>query len=481
MKINLNNSGKPLMPALAVIGIYLVLASVWMPGLAPRLYDDARYVELGMLAVAMVQLCHPAVANSLIAGWNSLTSSSRILILLFVSGGTASAVLSRAMNLGLLEVALMSQLILLTGLVAGVVRQDRAQAEAVLGISIFAGAALCGLKFWVMYIQYAFEGKAFYWISPFLDFANVRFFSQYQAYTLFLVVLPMFMVQAGKGWRLLFFLVAANFWALHWMVGTRAAWLGFFVALVAVLAFLPRGRLAWLRWHAAAMLAGGLVYYSFSTFVDTQADMAPVPGVTSIVQRDERSINERIALARIALDAVRSHPLLGVGPGQFGLQPYPVNAAHPHNVPLQLLSEYGLIAGTAGIWLGILLCVFAVKTLRMPASGAADPVGATIVAALLTGLTDSLFSGNLIMPQSQVLCCVLAGWIAGRSLPARHAWYTAGHVYRAQRLAIVSAGLFAVAITTILALDYLPLARELPVWLPRWNPHFWQYGRFSNW
>jgi O-antigen ligase len=401
--------------------------------------------------------------------------------LIFVLGGAVSALISGARNLGILEVALMSQLILLSGFVAGIVRQDREHAESVLRISVFAGAALCGLKFWVTYIQYAVEGKAFSWVSPFLEFANVRFFSQYQAYTLFLVVLPMSMVQFGKGWRLLFFLVAANFWALHWMVGTRAAWLGFFVALAVVLAFMPAGRLAWLRWHAAAMLAGGLVYLAFSTFIDARGDTAPVPGMTSIVQRNDDSINERLVLARIAVGAVKNHPLFGVGPGQFGRQPYPVNAAHPHNVPLQLLSEYGLVAGAAGVWLLILLGVFAVKTLRISPPGAGDAVGVTIVAALLMGLTDSLFSGNLTMPQSQVLCCVLAGWIAGRSIPASRPFYTAGRPYRTQKLAIVAAALIAVTITTVLGLEYLPLARDLPVWLPRWNPHFWQYGRFSSW
>lgn len=474
-------NAKPLLLAVAAVGIYLVLAPVWTPGVAPRLYDDARYLELGMLAVVMVQLCRPAVANSIVSAWDSLSNSARILILLFVLGGTASALVSSALNLGLLEVALMSQLILLTGLVVGFVRQERDQADVVFGVCILAGAMLCGLKFWVTYIQYAYEGKGFSWIAPFLEFANVRFFSQYQAYTLFLVVLPIFMLKAGRGSRILFFLVAANFWALHWMVGTRAAWVGYFVALTTVLTFMPAGRLAWLRWQVALLLAGGIIHFSFSTLIDLQAVTAPVPGMASMVERDEGSINERMALARVARDAIEKHPLTGLGPGQFGLQPYPVNAAHPHNVPLQFLAEYGLIAGTAGIWLAGLCCVFAVKSLRQAPSRATDRVGATIVAALLMGLTDSLFSGNLIMPQSQILCFVLAGWVAGRSLPAARPVYIAAPVYRLKRLAVVAAGLSAAGITTVLALEYLPLARDLPIWLPRWNPHFWQYGRFYNW
>src|SRR4026208_2625974 len=109
-----------------------------------------------MLAVAMIQSCRPAVADLIVAAWNSLSNASRILILLFLLGGTASALVSGALNLGLLEVALMSQLILLTGLVVGFVRQERDQADLVFGVCIFAGAMLCGLKFWVTYIPYAY-------------------------------------------------------------------------------------------------------------------------------------------------------------------------------------------------------------------------------------------------------------------------------------------------------------------------------------
>lgn len=476
------NDGRPLFTS-ALVGIccYLILAAVWMPGLAPRLYDDARYVELGMLAFVMLQLCRHAIADALTGAWLSMSVSFRFLVPVLLAGGAIAAVVSRAVNLGLLEIALTAQLIILFGVVACAVREGRVQAETALAVSVFAGAALCGLKFWVIYILYAFEGKAFPWVSPFLEFANVRFFSQYQAYALFLTVIPMFIPNISRGWRLLFFVVAANFWALHWMVGTRAAWLGLFVAVALVPGFLPKGKLTWLWWHAAAILAGAIIYLVFSHFVYVLSDTAPVPGVDSIFERGPGSIGERIALARTALHFVQEHPLLGVGPGQFGLQPYSMNAAHPHNVPLQLLAEYGLIAGTAGIWLGALLSIFAIRTLREQASGATDAIGASLVAALLMGMTDSLFSGNLIMPQSQVLFCVIAGWIVGRSLPAETALYAEAGAYRMHRFAIVSTGLVAVAITMILALEYLPLARDLPVWLPRWNPHFWQYGRFYNW
>jgi O-antigen ligase len=462
--------------------LYLTLASVWMPGIATRLYDEARYVELGMLALLVVQLLRPAISETLTRSWGRLPPLHRYLIGILLVGGTLSVLVSPFIKLGLLEIGLVTQLILLFGFVVCAVREERARAEAVLAISITAGVALCSLKFWVVYILYAFEGKTFSWVAPFLEFANVRFFSQFQAYTLFSAVIPLFLSGTRKIWRPFLFLIAANAWALQWMVGTRAVWMGVLVALVVVPIMLKRDRLSWLRWHVAVFLAGLAIYVAFTYVVSVHPDVtAPSPTVNSIVRQDQNSTEERAVLVQLALKSIREHPVLGIGPGQFGLQSYGPGAAHPHNTPLQLLSEYGVIAGSAGIGLGLLLIAFALRTLRSSFSGAADPVGVTLVAALLMGTTDAMFSGNLIMPQSQVLFFVVAGWIVGRT-PVPEATTGIETVsYRIPRFVLVSVGLLAVGVTTILALEYLPLAQDIPAWLTPWNPHFWQYGRFNTW
>ncbi|HEX9451113.1 MAG TPA: hypothetical protein VF934_06840, partial [Burkholderiales bacterium] len=133
-----------------------------------------------------------------------------------------------------------------------------------------------------------------------------------------------------------------------------------------------------------------------------------------------------------------------------------------------------------GIALVLMLTVHAVKTLRT-VSSQSSVLDVSLVAALTMGLTDSLFSGNLIMPHSQMLFGVLAGWILGRTVPAPSGVYEKAPGFKRLRITIVSTAILAVAITTILGLEYLPLARDIPVWRLTWNPHFWQYGRFSAW
>ena len=127
-----------------------------------------------------------------------------------------------------------------------------------------------------------------------------------------------------------------------------------------------------------------------------------------------------------------------------------------------------------------MLAVYAVRNLSK-APGQSTVLDVSLVAALTMGLTDSLFSGNLIMPHSQMLFGVLAGWIIGRTVRAPSGLYKEASGFKTLRFTIVSIAILAVAITTILGLEYLPLARGIPVWLLTWNPHFWQYGRFSAW
>ncbi|MEO8166294.1 MAG: O-antigen ligase family protein, partial [Betaproteobacteria bacterium] len=421
---------------LAIIGLYLILAPVWAPGFAPRLYDDARYFQLAVLALLFLCLVIPNIRLAVTLAWLSLHKYARILLVVLLAGGTLSVAASEAPHMGSIEVALVAQLILLMLVVSAATREGKDRADHVFVIAIFAGAALFVLKFWVTYVLYAFESKVFPWDSPFIVFANVRFFSQYQAYTLLLMILPGLVPGTSRFARGMFFLVAANFWALHWMVGTRAAWLGLLVGFATVLIFMRQGRLAWLRKQTLLIVAGAAIFIAHSHFTDSLSHATPVPGIQSIVDRGQGSINERLDLAHSALGFIRQHPVLGIGPGQFGLGSYATFAAHPHNVPLQLLSEYGVPTGFAGIALILMLMAFAVKTLRA-ASGSSSVLYGSLVAALAMGLTDSLVSGNLIMPHSQMLFAVLAGWLLGRTLRAPSGLYEAAASFTVPRFAIV--------------------------------------------
>ncbi len=471
---------KALTLAILPVCLYLVIAPVWYPAIAARMYDNARLLQLGVLALATLSLLLPTIRGAVARAWFALGNLPRVLIAVMIVGGALSASFSGAPQLGALEIALVAQLVLLFLAVTAAVGALRDKAEAVLAVAIASGAALVSIKFWVTQISYMLEGKQFQWVSPFLDFANVRFFSQYQAYVLLLIPLAAALPGMSRSWRIAVYVVAANFWALQWMVGSRAVWVGVVAGMIAVLALTRTGRIAWLGQQAILVVSGGLIYLLFSQVVASAPGATPVPGVSAAAEFGSQSDTDRMAMAAISLKMLSTHPLLGIGPGQWGLNQTIINNAHPHNSPLQMLSEYGLLAGAAGVALLMLLLLFAVRTLRAQTRQGASPLTASLCAALVIGLTDSLFSGNLIMPHSQILLCVIAGWLVGR-IRATASETERDDRWRSEELALVGVAMLAMCTTAVLAFEYVDVVNPMPGNLQLRHPHFWQYGRFADW
>lgn len=466
---------------MTAVGFYLLFSPVWLPAIAPRMYDNARVLQLGFLVLLTALVPVPAVSAALVPCWLALSRGARWLIAVFLAGGAISAAVSVAPQIGALQIGLVTLLVVLFFLVCVTVRALRREAETVLAVAIFAGAGLVVLKFWVTYVLYLVEGKTFSWVSPFLDFANVRFFGQYQAYALLLVTLPVVFLALSPKWRIFIYFVAASFWSLQWMVGSRAVWVGFAAATAVISLFMRQGRARWLAEQGGLAVAGGVIYLLFSSLILSSPNATPIPQSISIVERGGESANQRIILAKAALRLVGEHPLAGVGPGQFGLHYSITGAAHPHNAALQLLSEYGLVAGMAGVALGLLAVLFAVRRLRTGTLREIDPVGASLCAALVMGLIDALLSGNLVMPHSQVLLCVIAGWIVGRAQRAGGAYIQMTGGNTTWRLTLTGVTVLAALTTTILALEYLDVIRHMAYPPELRIPSFWQYGRFDAW
>ena len=85
------------------------------------------------------------------------------------------------------------------------------------------------------------------------------------------------------------------------------------------------------------------------------------------------------------------------------------------------------------------------------------------------------------MPHSQVLLCVIAGWLVGRwhsgiEIPA----HLVGR-YRLLSAGFVGVALLATVSTLVLTIEYLDIIREMAYPPTLRNPNLWQYGRFTDW
>ncbi|UCH48036.1 MAG: O-antigen ligase family protein [Betaproteobacteria bacterium] len=467
---------------LSVLASYLIIAPVWSPRLLWWRYDNARLLEIALLLSIGVLTAMPAASRAVAVRWSELGGVPKALLAVFCAAGALSAVLSSVPQVGILQISLVVLLVCMTLNISTMVK-DNTQTQNALSFAICAGALLVVLQFWAAQAVYMAQADSFPWVSPFLTFANVRFFSQYQSYALLLIVLPIALFKLGRPSKVMLYVLAANFWSLQWMVGTRAVWAGFLVAVAAVAVFGGTQRGRWIRLQSIGLAGGLVIFLVFTRLMMPSADAPEIPKTHSVVERGWESVNERVIMMKGALGMIRENPFLGVGPGQFGHNYSATLAAHPHNSALQHVSEYGLVGGGAAVLLLAMLGIAALGSIRSASSGESSAVGVYVAAALIMGLVESCFSGNLTMPHSQIMFCVVAGWLLG----LRPGQATAVQAHRlpamAQhtRLALVSVILLAVSLVFVLTYEYVHAIHGMPYWLNPNPPNLWQYGRFSAW
>jgi O-antigen ligase len=194
-------------------------------------------------------------------------------------------------------------------------------------------------------------------------------------------------------------LVLVSLWLINIGLGTRGVWFAAALALpIAFIAFGPGKSRTLVYAIAGAALLGALGYWALAQLlhgakVETQGLAALVPeGLQN------STLTRRGELWQQAIDAIRSQPLLGIGPMQLAAVPTDVGS-HPHNWFLQVGAEWGLGAAVIVLFglkrAGSIVRRIAQTQLRV--SSGVVALTLSVTAALALALVD----GNLVMPVSQ--------------------------------------------------------------------------------
>ncbi|MCS6845656.1 MAG: O-antigen ligase family protein [Caldilineales bacterium] len=132
---------------------------------------------------------------------------------------------------------------------------------------------------------------------------------------------------------------------------SRAGWLAFAAGLAVWTLAAAKTWSAAERRQASAGLAVGLAIAA--AFVVRYRDLVATRLWRLSTPLEAKSINERLRDAQLALELIKAHPWLGVGPGNYvptvrALEP---EAIAVHNIPLLLAAELGLPALGLLVWL----------------------------------------------------------------------------------------------------------------------------------
>lgn len=343
--------------AAAAIGLLL-----WTPSLPAQVSwrDVARWGALLLAAALSTFLApHPLVAVHEVVLWAGLLG----LIVLLSQGLRSADDISTFLRL----------------IVAGTA------AHAVLVLLILAAAIAGG-------------GNVYPW-EALVGFDNPRFLNHAQT-----VVLPLVAAVATHDARPLWRRWAVVTLVLSGMILFitlgRATMLALVLGWMTALICFRGQAAAYARRSAGFTLLGmGLMWLVYLRWLQPAGHSIDVQGLSSAHFRDY--------LLASAFKLWQTSPWIGVGPMHFSHW-YNGEAAHPHNIYAQVLAEYGvigavLILGSALHWMGRMLA----------ALRAAPPAHAGIAIGLMVALVgiavDGAFSGNFVMPVSQLWIAVLIG------------------------------------------------------------------------
>ena len=283
--------------------------------------------------------------------------------------------------------------------------------DPILGPSVIAttaSAAYLAILLLIIGLNYM-AGQRLIREELFIGYDNYRFFNHVQTVALPLAVLAVTVAPRRSWLRALAWFSAVGGFAFLFSVAGRGTMLGIVVGAVVVAAIFRRGSFATLRNLAVAAVLGALLFGTLFFFLPLLA--GTTPGLSD-GHYDARlgSIEARFYLWRIALSYIEQAPWLGIGPMHYAHSQNAV-ASHPHNMYLQIASEWGvpmLVLVTSAAVVGLYKLAAVVR--RCDDTRVRDcGIGLYLVCVAIA--VDAFFSGNLVMPVSQVWIAFAVGWV----------------------------------------------------------------------
>jgi O-antigen ligase len=323
----------------------------------------------------------------------------------------------------------------------------------------------------------------------FVGYDNYRFFNHVQAVTLPLLAAGTVSALAHVRWVKLAWFAHTTGWILLFFTMGRGTLLGLGVG-VAFVWLLHRSRAReYIRNVLVGAVIGAATKAVLAGWLPSWSDVVPSLGLTGQLAATG-SAQSRFGLWGLAGDYIGESPWLGIGPMHYANRPN-LEAAHPHNIYLQVAAEWGI-----PMLVGLLSAsLFGLWALRRAVSARQSPKDVIEGAALLMACTavavDGTFSGNFVMPMSQLWIAVLVGTAAGWTLNRQPQYFKVDQrriTTSWDRLVLRSVIGMALALQVWLCVSVWPELADLNAHLlstsamdiksTRLSPRFWSDGWF---
>ncbi len=467
--------------------LFLVLIpgiSVWSSSLQAHDFARVAQVVLAMVCAACVaaRVRHRQYLRITPLGLAMAVLFVPALTCVLVAPNAAMAAREMTLLLGLVSVALV--------VASGTATSNEAGDDLLAATVSTAAALYAALVLMALLISFAHAAPVTR-MSVFVGYNNYRIFSHVQT-----AMVPLLAIAVGRSFQRGVFKCLAWFgltmgFALMVFSEGRATMLGVVTGALLSLLLFRRAALPSLRNLSVGAVIGLVLYTGLfvllPSFGNSAVDMVAPQGVAGL-----ESDHSRFFLWKLALADILESPWLGIGPMHYA---HFVNgkAAHPHNIYLQVAAEWGvpmllglMAASGWGLW-----------RLSRAVGACNDPekrkVGIGLFIALVAIAVDGVFSGNFVMPVSQVWIAVVIGWAvawtrAQSPVPTNHSVPSTPSMRRPPRGFGVGVAVILCASQVVLFISIWPELRHLDAHLKHVNqtlshedshkPRFWSDGGF---
>jgi putative inorganic carbon (HCO3(-)) transporter len=371
-------------------------------------HDLQRCVELAALSVVgLVFIVRAGRGQRL-----DVRPATYALLLGFFALGLVSASSAHSLHHAIYE---WSIFLLLLALVFSIAAELGVDYHRLTGTIHWVGI-VCGLyslRLLLMYLVALTSGYQMNIHALAIGFGSARVLNHAQTPLLPLIVLLCLRAPLGDRWHRMWFVLAAFWWALLFVLEARATVLALCIGCT-VACVLRRGHARqYMIIMARTAIAGVVIYMLVFLLLPVLAGLHPAGTPVTVIERTVANpSSSRNLLWTRALQLIVAHPWFGIGPLHFAHVGSDLNTgAHPHNWLLQIGVEWGIPA------LLCALCIVFLGARALVRTGARISPGDTanhqILVTLLVACTaifiDGLFSGVLVMPQSQLAIALVLG------------------------------------------------------------------------
>ncbi|WP_425316426.1 O-antigen ligase family protein [Stutzerimonas chloritidismutans] len=359
----------------------------WLPGY--DWYDQQRLGQLILLLIA----CPLALSKP-----PNLSPKTILLIGIFFCLGAISSISAKAPSWALKEWSIYAGLLLLSFSSSSITRNQTTQNL------VFMAITACGTVFAAMFYTYyiiALSVKITA-LDPYLlvyGFDNPRFLGQFQI--LLIPILAGLSVERRSSISLSVFLLIILIlqWSIAWSLAGRGFLLAVLLSSFSLLIIHKRKHFRLIITLAATALAGLLLF---------SACFIGIPALLEIPHQQYDSLrvdlSKRDTIWLLALNMTIESPWIGAGPMHFAAARSHI-AAHPHQIFLQLLAEWGAPATISAAT--VILYSFRKAISAVRASPA--PMDAALWISLSGGLLLAQVDGVLVTPYTQGWLAILSG------------------------------------------------------------------------